>query len=185
MNYSVKLKLTRSTFASWEEGHKKGQCGRWQQPGGGQRTEEQGNEGMGEGRQTTVDVVVMPTIIAIATSRHCATRAAMTMMTTTTMTMKMTMTMTTTTRTTTTTMTEGGRRGQDGNGGLGGQPGVIHSSGQSPSSCQGACNAPMNQASQGADNCTHFGLSPFNYLLLNCKLKEGHKKQPVLVALSS
>ncbi len=47
--------------------HNKGQ-GSGQQPGGWQGTEEGGNEGMGEGRPKTVDIVAMPTIIAVATT---------------------------------------------------------------------------------------------------------------------
>ncbi len=89
-----------------------------------------GNEGMREGWPKTVDVNVMPAIVAVVTSRLCATRVA----TTTTTTTMTTMTTTTMTMITTTTMTitEGERRGQDGDGGLGGQLGVVHSNRQSP-----------------------------------------------------
>jgi hypothetical protein len=136
---------------------------------------------LGEGWPKTVDIVVMPTIIAIATSRPCAMRAA----TTTTTTTAMRMTTTTTTMTTTTMMTaEGERRGQDNDGSSGGQPGVIHSNGQYPPPVKIPGDAPKKQASQGATKCTHFGLSPFNCLFLTCKLRQGHEKQPVLVELS-
>jgi hypothetical protein len=42
----------------------------------GQGTEGGGNEGMGEGRPKTVDVIVMPTVIAVATTHSRKTRPA-------------------------------------------------------------------------------------------------------------
>jgi hypothetical protein len=57
--------------------------------------------------------------------RCCATKAATTTTSTSTTTM-MAMTMTTTLTTTPATRKEGGRRGQDGNGGLSWQLGIVH-----------------------------------------------------------
>jgi hypothetical protein len=91
-----------------------------------------------------------------------ATRTATTVTTTMTTTMMMTTTMTMTTMTTMTATTmEGERREQDGDGGLDGQPGIVHTNGRPPPH-KVPSHAPKNQASQGADNYTHSGISPFN-----------------------
>ncbi len=96
-------------------------------------------------------------------------------MTTTTKAMLTTTTMMMT-KTAMRTMMKGGRRGQDGEGGLGGQPGMVHTNGQSPPSVKVPGDALKNQASQGADNCTHFGLSPFNYLqYFNLQVEAGQR----------